>query len=133
MPKICKHEGCRNPVFSGEYCRNHQYYRTKSSDKKSANPKRNKRPNAVSKRKAEQNKEYGHLRVIFLENRPICEARLDFICTGPATEVHHKQGRGKHLLDVDTWLAVCPSCHHWITEHSKEAIALGLSTSRLKE
>lgn len=31
---------------------------------------------------------------------------------------------------MNTWLAVCHDCHTWITEHSKEAIELGLSDPR---
>jgi predicted metal-binding protein len=33
---------------------------------------------------------------------------------------------------MSTWLAVCRSCHEWITENSKEAIELGLSDLRSK-
>jgi hypothetical protein len=44
--------------------------------------------------------------------------------------LHHQKGRGIHLNEVAYWLAVCRPCHNWITEHSKEAIEMGLSEKR---
>lgn len=38
MAKVCSSENCSNPVFSHEFCRNHQYLRTDS-----------KKPKAISK------------------------------------------------------------------------------------
>jgi hypothetical protein len=34
------------------------------------------------------------------------------------------------LNDAAFWIAVCRPCHNWITEHSAEAIELGLSVRR---
>lgn len=44
---------------------------------------------------------------------------------------HHKQGReGDLLLDFSKIIPLCPKHHAWATEHSKEAIALGVSIAR---
>jgi len=75
---------------------------------------------------------YGRLREAFLIVNPHCKAKLQK-CTAKATDVHHKAGRiGENYLKIGTWLAVCRNCHRWITENSKEAIELGLSSSRLE-
>ena len=74
--------------------------------------------------------EYSKKRIAFLALNQTCQAKL-VGCTGNATDVHHKAGRGENHLKMSTWLAVCRSCHSWITEHSKEAIEMGLSESRL--
>lgn len=47
-----------------------------------------------------------------------------------ATEVHHMAGRTGARLWEGPFLAVCHRCHCWITEHPKEALALGLSLKR---
>lgn len=83
-----------------------------------------------SKKRQKENRKYSALRKQFLEDRPVCEAKLEG-CTGEASEVHHQAGRGKNLLKTDTWLAVCRNCHQEITDNSKIAIELGLSKSRL--
>jgi hypothetical protein len=52
---------------------------------------------------------YSLRRKVFLQNHPMCEAHIQGICTGPATECHHKKGRvGKDLLDELNWLALKP-------------------------
>jgi len=40
MAKICKKEGCNNPVFSTGYCKYHQYLRTDKKKPKSIQAKR---------------------------------------------------------------------------------------------
>ena len=70
---------------------------------------------------------YRILRRIFLKLLPVCEMPG---CARPSTDVHHKRGRGKWYLIVDTWMALCRQCHARITEHSKEAIENGYSERR---
>lgn len=128
MPKKCKNENCKNPVFGGGYCKYHQFLRDKPPKKK---PAKKHIPRTTEKRRKES-EIYNQLRIDFLRDHPLCEARCIGECTRYATEVHHKKGRGKYFLQIDTWLAICPACHHWVTENSREAILLGLSLSRLK-
>jgi len=61
-----------------------------------------------------------------------CEARLSGCTVIANKSPHHMEGRDtvELLLDMSKWLAVCESCHGWITDHSKEAIAMGLSLRR---
>jgi cytochrome c553 len=75
--------------------------------------------------------EYGKKRAAFLIVHSICQAKL-VGCTGEATDVHHKAGRGENHLKISTWLAVCRSCHNWIEVNPTEAKELGFSENRLK-
>jgi len=93
------------------------------------------KPKSISpvsaKRRVEMD-EYSKKRLAFLALHTSCQAKL-VGCTGVSTDVHHKAGRvGDNYINMNTWLAVCRSCHTWITDNSKEAIELGLSTSRLE-
>jgi hypothetical protein len=73
----------------------------------------------VSQKRAKEAKEYMKLRKEFLEKLPICE-----VCTKrKATDVHHKDKRGKNYLEVDTWLSVCRKCHTNIHENPSWARA----------
>ena len=83
-----------------------------------------------SSKKGGEDQVYSKLRKDYLTLYPVCKAKIPG-CTSTATDIHHKAGRGKYYLITTTWISVCRSCHNWITEHSKEAIELGFSTSRL--
>ena len=86
----------------------------------------------VSKKLAKANAEYVSLRRKFLEENPMCHAKLDK-CTLYSTEVHHSRGRGEYLLVVSTWKPLCRYCHDWAEHNPLEAIELGLSESRLNK
>lgn len=129
MPKTCKHSGCTNFVFGGGYCKYHQSYRTDKVQKPLV--KQSKPIRQVSKKQAILNQDYSKLRVVFLKENPLCKAKL-MGCTGVATDVHHKRGRGVYLLRTDTWVALCRTCHQRVETHPDEAKALGLSESRLQ-
>lgn len=73
---------------------------------------------------------YTKFRKQFLFNKPNCEAHLDG-CSLQSTDVHHKKGRGKYYLVMDTWLSVCRNCHIWIEENPIEAEELGFSDKRI--
>ena len=90
-----------------------------------------KAPNKISVKMVKTLDEYSKRRLAFLAMHPSCQASL-VGCTTAATDVHHKAGRGENHLKITTWLAVCRSCHRWITDNSKEAIELGLSETRLQ-
>ena len=83
----------------------------------------------VSKRRAKENRKYTDLRREFLESRPRCEFPG---CTARSEQVHHMRGRvGALFLAVEHWLPICPTHHEFATTHPAEAIALGISESRL--
>jgi hypothetical protein len=102
MPKKCAKEGCGNYVFSKGYCKFHQYL----AGNVYTIPK-------VSKKQKEALKKYSGLRVEFLRERRLCEAKLPG-CARRSTDVHHLAGRGKFLLIVSTWMAICRPCHRTI-------------------
>lgn len=82
-----------------------------------------------SKKRAKQEREYGIIRALFLDQNPICQVKN---CRGPSQEVHHKKGRiGELLTDVRYFLAVCNPHHRYIENHPIEAKAHGYSLSRL--
>lgn len=68
---------------------------------------------------------YSQLRRVFLEKNPNCQASLPG-CTRKATEVHHKDGRQKNYLVIETWCASCRNCHVYIHNNPEEARELGL-------
>lgn len=85
----------------------------------------------VSDKQSKLLREYSRLREQYLRQHPICQAKVK--CKGRiASDLHHQKGRGKYLCDTTFFLSTCRECHDWITEHSKEAIELGLSVSRLQ-
>lgn len=85
----------------------------------------------VSAKKASLNAKYKRIRDSWIVDHTVCMARLKG-CQYHATDVHHKAGKvGDLLTDTDHWLPVCRKCHTWITEHSREAIELGLSERRV--
>lgn len=71
-------------------------------------------PKESAKRKIE-NKAYKTLRKVYLENHPFCEVKMKG-CTKKATEIHHDQGRGIKLNDVESFVAICRSCHMLVEE-----------------
>jgi hypothetical protein len=73
---------------------------------------------------------YLNLRRKFMNEHPNCEARVAERCSLSATDVHHTKGRGRHFLNVLSWLAVCRSCHNWIETHPKDARELGFSDTK---
>lgn len=75
----------------------------------------------VSKKRAEQNKEYTKTRLQFISENELCER-----CGKPADEIHHKAGRnGERLNDVKGFMSVCRGCHQWIHAHPKESREAG--------
>ena len=72
-----------------------------------------------SKVMTERMKEYNEKKADFLRIQRLCERC--FASLGlhtPSTEIHHQNGRsGDNLLNTDTWVALCRSCHRWIHDH----------------
>lgn len=85
-----------------------------------------------SSKRINLDKEYLQLRKIYLDKFPLCTAALP-MCTHNATDIHHKKGRGKYYLVVNTWMAVCRKCHMWIEEHPIEATDLGFRESKITD
>tara|TARA_R100001015_G_C4627696_1_gene187375 strand:- start:741 stop:1142 length:402 start_codon:yes stop_codon:yes gene_type:complete len=127
--KYC--DGCESSQFiwkndnGSKYCKS-CWYKAKVP---SAKPLKRRQLNPKSKKMQIIDGAYTKLRKSFMEKKPMCEASLPG-CNKISTDVHHKKGRGKYHLVVDTWLSVCRSCHTWIEEHPKEAIELGYSIKR---
>lgn len=87
-------------------------------------------PKKVSDKRKELNHEYISLANQFKLDNPTCAVRISG-CTKSTDDVHHRRGRGKYLLEVSTWLAVCRNCHIYIENHPEEAKERGCSESRL--
>ena len=85
----------------------------------------------VSDKRKKQNAEYQKVRIEFLNNNQVCQAKLP-ICTHWATEIHHQSGRiGDLLTDTNKFVAICRSCHTYIELHPEQAKEMGLSKNRL--
>jgi hypothetical protein len=99
----------------------------------------------VSKKRKPVNAEYMRLREVFLKANPYCQYELmqrfdtwDFTKIVPqilnfvaaSTEVHHRKGRGKYLLDVGTWMAVSSDGHKAIHNNPKTSYEKGYMLPR---
>ena len=77
-------------------------------------PVKFKKPQPIKKVSAKMSAQltvFTQVRRVFMEKHSMFEARLPG-CNIHSTDVHHKKGRGKHLLDTTPWLSVCRSCHN---------------------
>ena len=95
----------------------------------------------VSKKRAKEMRSYAQKRKAFLDMHPICQVWLkesgatetpSAMCclllhgVGPrATEIHHREGRGRNYLNEETWLAVCRQNHERIHNNPSWARANG--------
>jgi hypothetical protein len=84
----------------------------------------------VSTKQAKALTEYSKVRKQFLAEHLYCEANLTG-CTTVVQDVHHTIGRGANLSNVDTFLAVCRTCHRFIEDNPTEALKMGFSKKRL--
>lgn len=68
----------------------------------------------------------------FLPRQNTCQGKGKIPgCTGKPTEVHHGKGREGYLLILSKYFKyLCRHCHDFCTEHSAEAIDMGLSYRR---
>ena len=85
-----------------------------------------------SSKKAKEDNVDTLLRRDYLTQHPVCEARLPS-CTGQATDIHHKKGRGKYYLITSTWMSACRTCHEWIETNPAEAQEMGFTITRLTD
>ncbi|HEU4345892.1 MAG TPA: hypothetical protein VFU31_30440 [Candidatus Binatia bacterium] len=85
----------------------------------------------VSKATAKAKRAYNARVKVWLRENPRCEAcpKINPFPARPATQCHHKHGRGwrGELLMVESlWIPVCGTCHEWIGGYKEKAIALDL-------
>lgn len=112
-------------------------------DRKKPKPKAKRRIKAVSPKREKINREYAKLRASFLKEHPYCEwwiaeSRIGPYSKGnkvwqfvpPSTDIHHKKGRGKYLLDTSTWMAVCRYGHEAIHADPKTSYEKGYMIQR---
>ena len=127
--KSCTAPGCNFPRWGGGYCSRHQGLRKDTFPKamKRAEIKRVSDLKPVSAKLLNELSRYRALRKRFLVDNPQCAVYPHL----PATEIHHKKGRGKYLNDTTTWLAVSRQGHNRIEAFPVEAKEKGWSVSRL--
>jgi len=77
------------------------------------------RINPVSKKRQSLMADRQLTRMAVFERSATCEARLETICSVAATDVHEikTRARGGSITDADNCLALCRSCHIFITEN----------------
>lgn len=60
------------------------------------------------------------------EYRPLRDKYMKFKgCNKPSNDLHHKARRGKNLCNVETFMAVCRTCHNWIEDNPTKSRELG--------
>ena len=136
MAKVCSC-GCGHPIFSGGlslYCwKKEQVKQIKKSPATAILYSKTSRKAIAkkSKKRSALDRLYAAARKAWLPDHLVCEMQLPG-CTYHTTEVHHTEGREtpEKLLDTTRWLGGCHNCHAWVTEHSAEAIEMGLSGRR---
>ena len=85
----------------------------------------------VAKKRGKVNHEYAKRREWFMARNYWCEyAIAEGLYPRPATEVHHKRGRGKYLLDTTTWMAVSSENHKLIHANPKYSYEKGYMLPR---
>jgi len=85
-----------------------------------------------SQKRSKEERLYSAKRVLFLSEFPMCQANIQGVCKGQATEVHHKKGRiGNDLLDETNWLALCHNCHEYVENNREFAMEKGYSIKRI--
>ncbi len=85
------------------------------------------------KKRKQQLEEYSKLRKRFLTQHRNCVVKpftRSSRCTQPASQIHHRKGRGKFLLSVATWMPVCPDCHDFIHKHPTWSFRKGYMIKR---
>ena len=81
----------------------------------------------MSKRLETITRVYNRLRIQFLKLNPRCAVYPNL----RATECHHSRGRGVHLNNMSTWVAVSQEGHKKIELNPKWARENGFAKSRL--
>lgn len=95
----------------------------------------------ASKTRKDRQAHYRALRMEFLKKVRWCQVGLCLrsekgsdgvsrVYLNRATQVHHKRGRGRWLLDDKTFLAVCDGCHRHIHDNPAWAMQQGYMESR---
>ena len=89
-----------------------------SADKNAPSKKVSKPIPQISKKRLSELAIYRPLRDKYLAEHPICEVKG---CGRKTDDLHHKAKRGSNLSNVDTFMAVCRTCHIWIHTHPEES------------
>lgn len=130
----CLDCGKTRPLIAGR-CRCH-YWLHRNAVKQKGEPrifKPRKPIKPVSNTQRQRIAKYSLVRAEYLAGRETCEAKIPGVCTGRATDVHHRAGRvGDLLTDKSNFMAVCRECHTWIHDNDADARERGLLLSRLK-
>lgn len=85
-----------------------------------------------------ENKKYVEIAKAFKAMYPLCQAKIEGVCTVVTKDVHHKKGRiGKdesisRLINQDYFLAVCRECHQYIENNVSFSLKKGFTVSRNK-
>lgn len=131
LPWQCEVDQCENPRMGTlTMCASHLQALRKDKRELSKPVKERKSLKKVSDKRKPELDRYNREVAIWKRGRycRMCEwAGLMKHCD----HAHHAAGReGKLLMDKSKWVPLCGLHHIWVTEHSKEAIELGISLPR---
>jgi len=119
MPKQCQYEGCKNNVFSHNFCRNHQMYRTDEKWLKSLQkqPKTQSKIKPVSEKRSKQLAIYENEKKEKIEQLKRDGKWFCFFCGKPFKEnekadCHHTKDReNDDLFDMVYTVFAHRNCH----------------------
>lgn len=114
LKSVCEFPLCGNPKEGNtDQCASHNAAHRKA-ERLALKPKKQFTPiRKVSKKRAQENKQYNSDAEQWFKDNPKCKARLEG-CTDLTDHRHHLAGRGIRLNAKETFLPVCSSCHFQI-------------------
>lgn len=135
LPGYCRVKGCERPrVGSLKVCESHRKLSADEKKLKIEKPltglRRSGKPKPVSEKRKGQLDEYNAKVKKWKEGKTCVMCDWEGL-KKPCEHAHHPAGReGERLLNFAELVPLCAKHHIWVTEHSKEAIELGVSLPR---
>lgn len=115
--KICADKDCANEFI--QYRSFDKYCSAKCKDKNAKQKSGIKKHiNKFSAKLINELAIYRPLRDNYMDEHVLCEVKD---CNREAEDLHHKNGRGKNLYNVEFFMAVCRMHHAYIHEHPSKS------------
>lgn len=84
----------------------------------------------VSKKQQKNLYAYSQAKKELFSQSDECMLQIPDVCTGVATDSHHRKGRGIYIAVKGLLARACRPCHDWCGAHPQEAIDRGYSLRR---
>lgn len=130
IPGYCSEPGCDRPATRTGKCSTCMQIERDKERKKNRPQKEPTYLNKVSDKRSIQLQQYNSKVERWKKGKNCLMCDWEGV-KKPCEHAHHQEGReGNRLLDFTKIVPLCAKHHIWVTEHSKEAIELGISLPR---